>query len=207
MKNFAKVSVLAVFAVISLFAFTGCKAEAPVEDPSVLLQQSIYNLSEVSSLRYSATLAADVPSTSVGGDISADFSLNGAFNHTAEKKSNVEMTAVANMKDPDNQKYRIDFSIREVSDKIYIQLLEAPSIPGLAADGFKDFVKSNCLFQIAGETVKNIPLNIILSRADFILYDVKHKAVIYKFTLFNDISNNLSCRSTPFNLLPEKLAG
>lgn len=140
MKNFIKVSVLAGFVFISLFAFTGCKEEGPVADPSTLLQQSIYNLFEVSSLRYAAELTADVSSASVGGSISADFNLNGALNHTAEKKSNFEMTAVANLKDKDKQEYRIDFSMKEVDDKVYVQLLEAPSIPGLATDGFKDFV-------------------------------------------------------------------
>jgi len=140
MKNFIKVSVLAGAVVISLFAFTGCKEEGPVADPSALLQQSIYNLFEVSSLRYAAELTADVSSASVGGSISADFNLNGALNHTAEKKSNFEMTAVANLKDKDKQEYRIDFSTKEVDDKVYVQLLETPLIPGLATDGFKDFV-------------------------------------------------------------------
>jgi len=140
MKNFIKVSVLVVFAIISLFAFTGCEKDSPVADPSALLQQSIYNLFEVSSLRYDAVLSADVSSVSVGGDVSADFNLNGAFNHTAEKKSNFEMNAVADLKDKDSKEYKVDFSMKEISDKVYVQLLEAPQIPGLATDGFKDFV-------------------------------------------------------------------
>lgn len=140
MKNFIKVSVLAAFTIISLFAFTGCEKESPVADPSALLQQSIYNLSEVSSLRYDAVLVADISNASVGGSISADFNLNGAFNHTTDKKSNFELNAVANLKDQKGQDYKVDFSTREVNDKAYIQLLEAPLIPGLATDGFKDFV-------------------------------------------------------------------
>lgn len=140
MKNFIKVSVPILAVAISLFVFAGCGKESPVADPSALLQQSIYNLFEVSSLRYDAVLAADVSNKSIGGSISADFNLNGAFNHTAEKKSNFELNTVANLKDEKNQEYKVDFSMREINDKIYVQLLEAPLIPGLATDGFKDFV-------------------------------------------------------------------
>lgn len=140
MKNFIKVSVLALAVAVSLFVFVGCEKESPVADPSALLQQSIYNLFEVSSLRYDAVLAADVSSASVGGSVSADFNLNGAFNHTAEKKSNFEMNAVAGLKDDKDQEYKMDFSMREINDKVYVQLLEAPLIPGLASEGFKDFV-------------------------------------------------------------------
>lgn len=140
MKNFIKAVFLCAVVIASSFAFTGCKKESPVADPSALLQQSIYNLFEVSSLRYAAVLTADGSSGSIGGEVSADFNLSGAFNHTAEKKSNFELNAVADLKSGSDKEYKVDFYMKEVEDKVYVQLLDAPSVPGLASEGFKDFV-------------------------------------------------------------------
>jgi hypothetical protein len=140
MKSFIKVFFLCAVVVASSFAFTGCKKESPVADPSALLQQSIYNLFEVSSLRYAATLGLDTPVAATGGDVSADVNVSGAFNHTDKKKSNFDMTVVADAQDEKGEQYKFDFSMKSVNEKVYIQLLEAPTIPGLAADGFKDFV-------------------------------------------------------------------
>jgi len=142
MKNFIKVLFLCVVVTVSSSVFTGCKKEGPVADPSAFLQQSIYNLLEVSSLRYVAELSTDGSGANVGGSVSADFVVSGAFSHTSEKKSSFEMTTVANAKDNDGKKYRFDFSMKKVSDKVYFQLLEIPTVPGLATDGFKDFVGS-----------------------------------------------------------------
>jgi len=130
-----------VFALVSSVVFVGCGAsDSPAEDPSVLIQQSLYNWGEVSSFRYKLGADADMNVEASGGKIAFEIDFSGAVSQKDPEKPGFELSTVAKLKDPNKKEYKFDLAVKNVSSNFYIKLLDLPEIPDFQTDALKDFV-------------------------------------------------------------------
>ena len=136
MKMFKK-SVCMCVAFGLLFVFGGCSEEGPTTDAKALLQRSVYNLLETSSMRFSVDLLAEIPEGEEG--MVADIAVSGAFSNLDSENKGEELTMVAKIEAPDERNFRADFAVKTVGPDFYVKLLDLPEVPGLSVEAFSDF--------------------------------------------------------------------
>lgn len=132
MKVLSKTFVLLIS--LSLF-LSGCGEKAPTDNPSALLQQAVYNLFGVSSMRYEISLNFDSSDMTTKNEVSFNLSLNGAVSSVNSVKAGEELTAVVKINDERKGEYRFDATVKSLKDALYFKFLSLPTIPGFPMDG------------------------------------------------------------------------
>jgi hypothetical protein len=136
MKNVKKSVIgLVLMGLLSVFILNGCGEKAPDLDASKLIQQSIYNLEDVSSLRFASDLTAKI--TASGRESQLELSVNGGSSNVDPKKIGDEVSLVVKMDDPE---YRFDVALKDTGGYFYIRLLDLPAIPNFPAESLADLV-------------------------------------------------------------------
>jgi hypothetical protein len=153
MKSLRIVSLLAVFALA--FGLTGCGDEAPEVDENLLLQESLFNLSNAGSLRYEIDFDADV--LDEGEEYLVEVDASGAYSGLDPENRGTELNVVLKADSPDG-KYRFDFSLKEVSGLLYLKLLDLPSVPNMPIEMFADF--TDTWWQLEGAQSSDLGLNL-----------------------------------------------
>lgn len=141
MKIPSRAFVLPVSLILSLsLLLSGCGKEAPTKDPNALLQQAVYNLYGISSLRYKIDLGFTSTDTQSSKEASLDLALNGAVSSVNSVKSGSELSAVVKINDKAKGEYRFDVSVKSFKATFYFKLLSLPTIPGFPLDGLSSLV-------------------------------------------------------------------
>lgn len=122
-----------------LLSFTACGSEEPIADSSKFLQESVYNLYNLKSFKYTADVKADIEEAETKNKANADITLNGAVSGQDATKVGSEFTVVAKLGDTSGE-YRFDFSAKLFTADVYLKLLALPSIPNFPVDGLKGLV-------------------------------------------------------------------
>ncbi|MBT3864565.1 hypothetical protein HOE67_02015 [Candidatus Peregrinibacteria bacterium] len=143
--------------VLSTMFLVGCSEEDPVLDSAKLLQEGVYNLMGVSSLRYEVDLNFDMTDTLTKEEVVAEMDVNGSFSSMDDGSRGSEINMVAKINSVDGD-YRFDVALKQVEAFLYLKLLDVPTVPDMPVELFASLVDT--WWQIEGASTEDLGLGV-----------------------------------------------